>query len=536
LIEDIAPLASDLLSACSRLKIIATSRESLRIPGEWQYPVPALELPKVGGQVDVQTAMKIPAIELFTERARAVRPDFALNTNNIQTVTSICSQLDGLPLAIELLASRIRLMSPQVLLERMSDQFILSADGMRAISTRQKTLNNAIGWSYDFLSSDEQKLFAYLSVFSGGFTLDAAESIFTGLFIDKTITELITSLLDKSLLQRTISAQEDVRFSMLFTIREFAAENLRHSNLYEEIHDRHVRYFVAIAEQAASEIHGPKQIEWLNRIDTEHDNFRAALGRSISQGNTGTALRLLDAFGWPWEMRCYYSEVQDWLEKIRKLPDVNEYPVHYSSVLSHIGRQVWTQENYDKAHTLLSESLAIASAAGEMGKQSQAGALNWLGLLLIFNVKDLEQARTFFETGLRLYQELDDTHGIALSTFHLGIHASEMGNYEDALHLLEKSLELFRAHGDMFFIGRVSIYLGYLFQKQEQYDQALFYFEQHLRLDTELQFWDGIANGWFHIGDLYRQKGDLSQAESCYEQCRIICREHGLTKTIPTIK
>jgi non-specific serine/threonine protein kinase len=164
LIEDIAPLASDILSACPRLKIIATSRESLRIPGEWQYPVPTLELPTAGMPVDAQMAAQIPAVALFAERARTVRPDFTVNANNYQAVISICNQLDGLPLAIELLASRMRLMSPQALLERMSGQFTLSADGMRAVTTRQKSLNNAIGWSYDSLAADEQRLFIYTAL------------------------------------------------------------------------------------------------------------------------------------------------------------------------------------------------------------------------------------------------------------------------------------------------------------------------------------------------------------------------------------
>jgi predicted ATPase len=536
LIEDVAPLASDLLSACPRLKIIATSRESLRIPGEWQYPISTLELPEENSQIDAPTAAQVPAVALFVERARAVHPDFNLSANNVRAVISICNQLDGLPLAIELIASRIGLMSPQALLERMSGQFVLSADGMRAVSARQKTVKNAIQWSYDFLSSDEQRCFAFLSIFSGGFALEAAESIFSELFPEKTVTELITSLFNKSLLQRKINNQGDIRFSMLFTIQEFASDHLQHSDLHEKIRDRHVHYFADFAEQAAIKIHGPQQVEWLNRVEADHDNFRAALGWCVSRGSTETALRLLDALGWPWEMRCYYREAQDWLDRVRALPDVNKYPVHYSSILSHIGRQVWTQEDYDKAYTLLNESLAIASAAGEEGKQSLAGALNWLGLMLMFNIKDLDQARAFFETGQKIHQELNDSHGVALNTFHLGILASELGHYDDALHLLEKSLELFRHHGDMFFIGRVSIYLGYLFQKQEQYDRALFYFEQQLQLDTKLQFWDGIANGWFHIGDVYRQKGDLEQAEACYEQCRIICREHGLTKTVPTTK
>ena len=198
LIEDVSSLVSELLSTCSYLKILATSRESLRIIGEWLYPVPALDVPALSvphesSSMDI-TISDFPALTLFAERARAVRSDFSLNANNIQAVTTICAQLDGLPLAIELIAARIRIMSAEALLVRLNDQFTLHADGMRALSLRQKTLNNAIGWSFDLLSAEEQKLFAYLSVFSGGFTLEAAEAIFSRVVTNKSVAELITSL------------------------------------------------------------------------------------------------------------------------------------------------------------------------------------------------------------------------------------------------------------------------------------------------------------------------------------------------------
>jgi len=215
LIEDVASLASGLLSACSHLKILATCRESLRIPGEWLYPVPAFDVPSENSFIDMETASNFPALILFAERARAVRPDFVLNAENIKTVSAICAHLDGLPLVIELIAARMRLMSPQALLERLNDQFILSADGMRTASTRQKTLQNAIGWSYNLLSDEEQKLFARLSVFSGGFTLEAAETIFPRTVSEKSVTDLIALLLDKSLLQRIPNERGEPRYTML---------------------------------------------------------------------------------------------------------------------------------------------------------------------------------------------------------------------------------------------------------------------------------------------------------------------------------
>ena len=536
LIEYIAPLASGLLSACSRLKILATSRESLRIPGEHLYPVPALELPKETASIDMDTAPQFPALTLFTERAHAVRPDFSLNAENVQAVVSICSQLDGLPLAIELIASRIRLLTPQALLERMSGQFVLSADGMRAVSARQKTLNNAIKWSYDSLPKEEQKLFAYLSVFSGGFTLEAAEAVFSGTFQDRAVSDIITSLSDRSLLVRSTDATSGIRFHMLFPIHEFASERLRQMSKEANTRDRHLVYFLDLAERVENEIQGSSQLKLLNQMDVEHDNFRAALGWSVSNQQTNHALRLLGALGWPWEMRCHYTEASDWLERVKTLPGILDHPAPYSKVLNHIGRHIWTQENFEEAHAMLVESLAIAASAGTDGEQSMAEALNWLGIVELLTFRDHEKAKAHLERGLEIYQTLGNQHGIALNTFHLGILELELGHYDQAFTILSRSLDDFKQAGNLFFSGRVYIYLGYLYMQQGHFDRSLDAFEKQLIIDTELQFWDGIANAWYHLGDLYRQKGETEKAKLHFEQCRLISREHGLTKTIPTIK
>ncbi|MCI0555214.1 MAG: NB-ARC domain-containing protein, partial [Anaerolineae bacterium] len=221
LIEEVAPLVSDLLAACSRLKILATSRESIRVPGEWLYPVPVLDIPKESSFIDVETALTFPALTLFAERARAVRPDFALNADNIQVVSSICAQLDGLPLAIELIAARMRLMSPVAFLEHWNPQFVLSADGVRAVSTRQKTLHNAIAWSYNLLSEQEQIVFARLSVFIGGFTPEAAKAVADGGDISQSqVTDLLAQLINKSLVTvvaNTVGNDVETRYGMLET-------------------------------------------------------------------------------------------------------------------------------------------------------------------------------------------------------------------------------------------------------------------------------------------------------------------------------
>lgn len=531
LIEDVSSLASGLLSACSRLKILTTSREALHVPGEWLYSVPTLGMPKEDSAVDMETLSKFPALTLFAERARAVRSDFELDSGNVQAIASICAQLDGLPLAIELIAARMRLMSPQVLLERWNDQFMLSADGMRAVSTRQKTLNNAISWSYNLLSDEEQRLFAHLSVFSGGFTLAAAEAIFSRIVTGKSVTDLIASLLDKSLLQRPLDreAHGEPHFHMLVTIQQFAMDRLRQMGEEAEVRNWHLEYFLDLAEKGDKEIRGPSQIEWANRLEREHDNFRAALEWSVSNYKTESALRMLCALGWPWEIRGRYSEARNWLDKIRRLPDVNNYPAIYARLLNHIGRHSWTQHLRNDAHSLLEESKTISAKLGDDGEQILAEALNWLGLV-VRSDGDSKKAEPLFKRGLELYQKWENQSGVALSTFHLGVVESQLNHDDVALSLLEKSLSLFRQLGDLFFTARVSLFLGYLFLKQGNYDKARLFFEEHLRIDKELQFWDGIADGLRDLGNLYSYQGKYDQASQYYEESVTVCREHGLNK------
>lgn len=527
-IEELAPIVSEILLSCPNLKIIATSRESLRVMGEWLYTLYPLEIPSENSFINIEVVEKFPALILFAERARAVRRDFVLNTENIQAVSEICIQLDGLPLAIELIATRIRLMSAQTLLKNMTDSFILSADGMRAVSARQKTLNNAIGWSYDFLTSDEKKLFNCLAVFSGGFSIDIAESVLEDICPHKPIHELVMSLSDKSMLQRMLDKNGEVRFSMLATIEQFALGQLKKSGMEIQVRDAHLIYFVKFAEFENAEIRGPGQVESARRMEAELDNLRAALGWGVSSQKTELVLRLLASLGWHWELQAHYLESRNWLEKIRTLPDVEKYPILYSRILNNVGRYFWTQDHFDEARAMLEESCKLATELGKSGEVCLAEAFNWLGLLVTFHDRDYEKAKTLFNKGYELYENNHHVWGQALSTFHLGIVEDTFKHSDEALHLLQKGLVMFQELKDLFFISRTSLFLGYLYLDKEDYDKAREYFEKHLQIDTELQFWDGIAEGWRNIGVLYKKEGKIETAEECFEKCRKISNEHGL--------
>jgi predicted ATPase/DNA-binding XRE family transcriptional regulator len=511
LIEAAAVLVAHLLSTCPQLKILATSRESFRVTGEWLYRVPTFDVPENVSSIGLESASNFPALTLFAERARAVQPDFTLNSENIEAVSAVCAHLDGLPLAIELIAAHIRLMSPQLLLERLSSQFILAAGGMRDAVDRQKTLNNAIGWSYNFLSEEEKLLFAQLAVFSGGFTLETAETIFSQTVKEKSVTELISSLLDKSLLQRISKANDGNRFNMLATIQQFALERLKDMGGEIATHNRHLMYFIAFAEKMETGIRGPDQAKLIHAVESEYNNLHSALNWCVSHRNTDAALRLFCALGWPWEIRGHYVEARDWLDKIRSAPDLSGHSAIYAKVLNHIGRHSWAQHQRNDALALLEESQIISQGLGNDGEQILAETLNWMGLVMRTST-DHDKARALLTRGLELYQKWNDQRGIALSMFHLGVLEGELQHEDVAILHLEKSLALFRQFGDLFFIARVSLFVGHLYLNLGNYDKARLHFEEHLRIDQELQFWDGIADGWRDLGNLYHYQGKYDQA------------------------
>lgn len=530
LIDHIALFTSELLTSCPNIKILATSREALRIPGEWIYAVPALGTPEINTPIRLEEISKYPALTLFVERARASRSDFLPDDENIQAIASICAQLDGLPLSIELIASRIRLMTPNDLLKRLSDEYILSVDGMRAVSARQKTINNAINWSYEFLTTDEKNMFDQLAVFSGGFTLEAVTAIYSPASNSDHVSNLVTSLLDKNLLQRRLDDGQKLPYYMLMTIKQFALQKLRHKNNEIETRTRHLAYYLELAEAGSEKMRGPGLVEWGNRLEEEHDNLRAALEWSITNQITVTAVRLLRALGWPWEIHGHYSEARCWLDRIVNLPDLDQHGEAYAGLLNHIGRHSWSQGNIHDARSLLEESMELSEMLGNSGERTRAEALNWLGLVSLYGDRDWKKAKLQVDDGLRRFNCLHDLWGIALSTFHLGIIEMFKENYELAIKLLKESLSEFHELGDQFFIARVCSYLAETFRSQGDLFQAKIYFQQCLEIDLEIKFWNGIIDDWCDLGKIYQQQDDYNLASRCYEEAVVVCKAQNLIK------
>ncbi len=483
LIEGVATLVSDLLSICPRLKILTTSREALRVSGEWLYSVPFLSVPKDILSTDAEVESQFSALTLFAERARAVRADFTLNTDNLQLVASICAQLDGLPLAIELIAARMRLMSPRALLERLNDQFTLSADGMRAASARQQTLDDAIGWSYNLLSAEEQKLFVYLSVFSGGFTLEAAESIFWGMFTARSVSNLVTSLLDKSLLQRTFDARGEARFDMLVTIQQFALDHLRRMGSEAEVRNWHLVYFLALAEEGDKEMRGPNQIEWLHRLHVMRDNFRAALQWVIETGQTEAALQMARKLHWFFFVRGDHNEGRQWLGRVLALPDTPLYPEMHSEILTQLAHHTWLEIGAEQAQPFVESALSLARAHAH--KHNTAKALAILGLIMIYE-NNFAVASSCLEESKVLFQEVNDQWGFAHAVMCLGTQSQIQQDWATSLILYKRVLKLFRDLGDGFFQGVALRFIGDLQMKQGNLASGVVALRQALLLAQQL--------------------------------------------------
>jgi non-specific serine/threonine protein kinase len=471
LIEEVARLASSLLSACSRLKIIITSREALQIPGEWLYSVPALELPKEYSSIDVETISEFPALVLFAERARAARSDFALNAENIGTVAAICSQLEGLPLAIELIAVRVKTLSLEQIAARLDDRFALLTSGSRVASSRQQTLRATLDWSYELLTEPERELFRQLSVFVGGFTLDALESVAL-LESNQSILDALSRLVDKSLL--LVEQQDQPRYRFLEPIRQYARDKLNETRESNLIQDRHLNYYLRDAEEAEPYLFGAGQQDWKNRLELDHDNLRVALAWSLESNQIEAGLKMAGALAWFWQSKGHLSEGNLWLEKI------------------------------------------LASGIGIQGKE-RAKALR-ASSILSTNTGDYIRARAFAESSIKLYREIGDNRGAGLALADLGASLHRGGKAEDAIESLEESLRLLRAAGERWGIAYALLWLGDACFRTGDTTRAATSWEESLSLTQELG--DHFLMAWSlgGLADVARLRADYKRATGMFKE------------------
>src|SRR5215469_6468674 len=450
-----APLATQALESAPRLKLLVTSREPLRLSTERVVPIQPLALPDPRHLLELDTLAQVASVALFLERGRAVNPDFALTTDNAATIVEICRRLDGLPLALELAAARLSLLTPQALLSRMKHRLPVLTRGARDLPQRQQTLRNTLAWSYDLLDEREQHLFRQLAVFVGSFPLEAVESVWTDEGSSTSSSseegeeegvELIAQLLDKSLIQPSDSVDGEPYFRMLQTIREYALEQLAASGEEEAVKRRHADFYLRLAETAEPHLLYPERAAWLERLERGHDNLRAALAWSSSENGAARAgLRLAGALSWFWYQRGYLREGRTFLEALLARGEQADGSAVRGKALSGVSLLAWAQGDVEVAGEQAEESVALFRALGD--PLWLAGALVILGSIQVSQGK-LEAARSSLEESRSLFQEQDLTSFGAFVLYHLGRAAFASHDMLEAKTLYQQSLALFREEGD----------------------------------------------------------------------------------------
>jgi predicted ATPase/DNA-binding CsgD family transcriptional regulator len=527
-----APRLSELLAACPHLKILVTSRAVLHIHGEHEFPVRPLALPDLKHSSKNEDLAQYAAVALFLERARAVKPDFQVNAANVQAIAQICVHLDGLPLAIELAAARIKLLPPRTLLGRLESRLSVLTSGAQDVLARQQTLRNTIEWSYKLLDDQEQRLFRRLSVFVGGFTLQAIEAMEAALCDgdgEGQVLDKVESLIDKSLLQHTGQGEDEPRLAMLETIREYGLERLTLSGEAEATRQAHAMYYLAWAEKADAQLSGPQQAVWLERLEGEHDNLRAVVRWSLEPAEDAAQrrevlLRLGVALVEFWHVHGYYSEGRNVLESALAGSEGVAAPLR-AKALSAAAMLVTLQGDAERAMILVEESLALSRALGDT--PGIALALYLLGHAAWLQ-GDLSRAGALLEESSELYKSMDDRDSVAFTLYNLANLARYQGGYAKARVLLEESLALFRERAN-----KRGMALALLLDAELRFvahpDPALIrpLLAESQALFKEIGDKDGLALHPYVSGQVALSQGDTSTARSLLEESLALYRDLG---------
>jgi predicted ATPase/class 3 adenylate cyclase len=562
---------ADLLAGCPRLKVLVTSRERLHVRAEREFPVPALALPDPKHLPDLISLSQYAAVALFIERAQAAKPDFQVTNANAPAVAEICVRLDGLPLALELAAARIRLFSPQALLTRLGQRLPLLTSSARDVPARQQTLRQTIQWSYALLTEAEQRLFRRLAVFVGGCAFQAVEAVSEDVAEEQTsVLDTVTSLLDKNLLRQTEQEDGEPWFMMLETIREFGLEALAKRGELEAVRHVHAEYYLQLAEEAEPALQGPQQEVWFHRLEQEHDNFRAALSYLLEQGERGEsiemALRLGVALSWFWQVRSHTHEGWTFLERALERSEGVAVAVR-AKALYVAGFLAWRVGNLNRSEELCQQSLVLFREGGDVTGMGNAlwtlGNTSWvkgelatarfhleeslklsketgdkfimawsLTVLSVVNFDqgDYTQGYSHAEEGLLLFRERGDKRGIAYALNQLAYGHLGEGDAVKAHPLYEESSALFKEIGEKTYerfalcgLGRVAFLQGNLSLARSLLEEASTTFQ------GEDDPWDqnSTAFSLSHLARVVACEGDSVKARALYEQCLAIMKQVG---------
>ena len=469
-----APFVGQLLTSGPQLKVVVTSQAPLHIYGEHEFPVPPLALPDPRSIPHLEVLSRFPAVALFVARAHAVKHEFVLTKENAPAVAAICSRLDGVPLAIELAAARIKLLSPSAMLTRLESRLNLLTGGARDLPTRQQTLRNTVDWSYGLLNDAEQTLFRRFSVFTGGCTLEGVEAVCDtkgNLGLD--VLDGMASLVDKSLVQQMEQADKETRFFMLSTIREYALERLAKSDDESATRRAHAAYYLVLAEEGAEDI--ATHPEWLDRFEIEHENFRLAIDYLIKSGDADWGLRTAAALFRFWETREHLTEGRDAIARVLALEGAAARPKLRARLL-----------------------FAAAVLAGEQG--------------------DYICAQKMFEDSLETCLELNDNRGVAVALNALAVITRDRGEIAAAALLFERCVAIWKDLGDPADIARALSNLAGVVKLQGEYERAFLLYDECLTMFRKVGDGAGVAWTLNCQGDVAREKGDIVAARSFCEQ------------------
>lgn len=473
---------AELLQACPLLCALTTSREALRVRGERQLPVPALNLPDIAHVHSAEQAMDYSSVALFVERAQEMSPHFRLD-GNTSAVTALCTRLDGLPLAIELAAARIETLSPQEIEARLDRSLQLLDEGQRDLPPRQQTLRAAISWSYDLLTREEQTLFARMGVFVGGCTQAAVEAVCNAQS-DLGVPAGVSSLVSKNLVRQELRGDHETRYTMLETIHEYALERLEASSEAGSLHRLHAEYYLALARAADPELTGPQMALWRQRLETEHDNLRAALRWSLDSDGGQTALALSGVLWGFWEVQGHLSEGRRWMEEALAAGDPDTVPASLREKAFYgVSWLAWLQGDGEQARAFAEESARLCRESGD--KRAIARSTHSLAII-VGDQGDAVCAWAYYKESLALWREIGDKAGIARVLNSMGVVAQVQGNLAEAAHAYSQSMELQRELGHKRSIALQLANLAYVAQLQGDYERARGRFMESLMIREEL--------------------------------------------------